>query len=180
MVKRLLVRLVYEYGSKALNSVFKAYKDTVKEAPKNTANKKQQEDNENNKQNESKSPFGKLNFGTLISSPMTNDEALKILNLKEPENTPENIMQKFEKYFESNDPMKGGSFYIQNKVYYAKEFLMEKFPKELNISRFNPDATGKEQKPEDKKDNKEQQDSNPADHAPSKEDPIEKNKNDKI
>jgi hypothetical protein len=108
---------------------------------------------------------------------MTKDEALKILNLKEPETTPENIMQKFEKYFESNDPMKGGSFYIQNKVYYAKEFLMEKFPKELNTSRFNPDATGKEQKTEDKKDDKEQQDKSAA---PASEDPIEKNKNDKI
>jgi hypothetical protein len=179
MVKRLLVRLVYEYGSKALNSVFKAYKETVKQAPKNTANKNQQDESEKNKQNESKSPFGKFNFGTLISSPMTKDEALKILNLKEPENTPENIMQKFEKYFESNDPMKGGSFYIQNKLYYAKEFLMEKFPKDLNVSRFNPDATGKEQKQEDKQDDKdkEQQDSSTGN---TKEDLIEKNKNDKI
>jgi len=44
MVKRLLIRLVYEYGSKALNSVFKAYKDTVKTAPKAGAEKKKSEE----------------------------------------------------------------------------------------------------------------------------------------
>jgi len=38
--------------------------------------------------------------------------------------------------------MKGGSFYLQNKIYYAKEFLMEKYPKELNKSKFNPDSSG--------------------------------------
>jgi hypothetical protein len=174
MVKRLLVRLVYEYGSKALNSVLKAYKDTVTKAPKTGGEKKEQQNKENNnKNNESKSPFGKLNFNNLISSPMTKDEALKILNLKEPEATPESIMEKFEKYFESNDPMKGGSFYIQNKVYYAKEYLMEKFPKELNKSRFNPDASGREEKKEEKKED----DKNPEG---AKEDPVEKNKNDKI
>jgi len=37
-----------------------------------------------------------------------------------------------------NDPEKGGSFYIQNKVYYAKEFLMDDFPKEQNESKYNP------------------------------------------
>ena len=177
MVKRLLIRLVYEYGSKALNSVFKAYKDTVKTAPKAGGEKKQQE-----KQDEQKSAFGKFNFNNLISSPMTKEEALKIINLKENEVTPENIMEKFEKYFEANDPMKGGSFYIQNKVYYAKEFLMEKYPKELNKSRFNPDGSGQgpaasEKKQEDSKESKQEQD---KENKESKEDPIEKNKNDKI
>lgn len=121
MVKRLLIRLVYEYGGKALNSVFKAYKETVKEAPKTGGTNKQSGGDENKK------PSG-FSFSNLVSSPMTREEALKILNLKEDEASPEKIMEKFDKYLEANDPLKGGSFYIQNKVYYAKELLMEKFP----------------------------------------------------
>ncbi len=58
-------------------------------------------------------------------------------------------MSQFKKYFEANDPEKGGSFYIQNKVYYSKEFLMENFPKEMNQSNFNPGAN---QKPSEKTD----------------------------
>ena len=30
------------------------------------------------------------------------------------------------------------SFYLQSKVYFAKEFLMQDYPPELNISKFNP------------------------------------------
>ena len=40
--------------------------------------------------------------------------------------------------FEKNNPEKGGSFYIQSKVYFAKEFLMQDFPPELNKSQYNP------------------------------------------
>ena len=41
--------------------------------------------------------------------------------------------------FEKNLPEKGGSFYLQSKIYFAKEHLMEPFPKELNKSKFNPE-----------------------------------------
>ena len=40
--------------------------------------------------------------------------------------------------FEKNNPDKGGSFYIQSKIYFAKEHLMQDFPPELNKSQFNP------------------------------------------
>ena len=49
---------------------------------------------------------------------------------------------------EINEPMKGGSFYIQNKVYYAKEFLMQDFPNEENVSKHNPDYEESEKKEE--------------------------------
>jgi mitochondrial import inner membrane translocase subunit TIM16 len=32
-------------------------------------------------------------------------------------------MEKYNRLFKANDPEKGGSFYIQSKVYRAKEFL---------------------------------------------------------
>ena len=41
-------------------------------------------------------------------------------------------------------PAKGGSFYLQSKIYFAKEHLMQDFPPELNQSQFNP---GSEQPP---------------------------------
>ena len=147
--------MVYEYGSKALNSVFKAYKESVKQAPKTGGEKKHQE-----KEEDKKSGFGNFSFNNLISSPMHKDEALKILNIKEADLSPEKVMENFEKYCEANDPMKGGSFYIQNKIDYAKEFFMENYPKELNKSKFNPDGVAPETK--------------------EKKDPVEKNKNDKI
>jgi hypothetical protein len=161
MVKKFLIRLLYNYGSKVVNSVFKAYKDTVKNAPKGGANQNKQQD----QQQEQKGPFGKFSFNNLISTPMTKEEALKILNIKDSEATPEKIIEQFEKYFESNDPMKGGSFYIQNKVYYAKEFLMEKYPKELNKSKYNPDTYYPGEKTAESK---------------KEEDPVEKNKNKNI
>jgi hypothetical protein len=57
---------------------------------------------------------------------------------------------------ECNDPSRGGSFYIQNKVYYAKEFLMQDFPSEENVSKYNPDYEEKEESNSDKKEEKSQ------------------------
>jgi mitochondrial import inner membrane translocase subunit TIM16 len=56
----------------------------------------------------------------------------------------EKVMERFETLFEKNLPEKGGSFYIQSKIYFAKEFLMQDFPEELNKSRFNPGSEAAE------------------------------------
>jgi hypothetical protein len=158
MVKKLIIRLIYEFGSKGLNSIFKAYKETVKNKPNPNTNQNKNQENKN----DDKSPFGKFSFNNLISHPMTKEEAMKILNLKEPDVKPENIMEQFDKYFEANDPDKGGSFYIQNKIFYAKEFLMENFPKEFNQSKFNPGSNFKasDKKEEPKEDEKTKNDIN--------------------
>ena len=44
----------------------------------------------------------------------------------------------------SNDPAKGGSYYIQCKVFHAKEFFMRDFPPELNQSVYNQGGDGSE------------------------------------
>ena len=91
----------------------------------------------------------KEKMGNIIKTPMTQTEALSILNIepKEPvEGTEiegpsfehEHVMERFETLFEKNLPEKGGSFYIQSKIYFAKEFLMQDFPVEFNQSKFNP------------------------------------------
>jgi len=41
------------------------------------------------------------------------------------------MAQHYKKYFEANDPDKGGSFYLQSKIFRAKEFMDEEFKAEL-------------------------------------------------
>lgn len=99
----------------------------------------------------------------MIKTPMTREEALQILNiekeaigeLRQPDKEAEKVMERFDTLFEKNLPEKGGSFYIQSKVYFAKEFLMQDYPLELNQSKFNPGAKPEEPQ-EEKKEEKEE------------------------
>lgn len=55
---------------------------------------------------------------------MTLDEACKILNVKPPmkgEANMDEVLERFKKLFDANDPKKGGSFYLQSKVLRARE-----------------------------------------------------------
>ena len=71
---------------------------------------------------------------------------------------PKEIMDRFDVLIEKNQIEKGGSFYIQSKIYWAKEHLMQEFPKEENQSVWNPESQGKkamdkeEEMPKDEKD----------------------------
>ena len=67
----------------------------------------------------------------LGKSRMAKDEALMVLNLTEKEASAEAIQKQYERYFEANKVEKGGSFYLQSKVYRAKE-LLDDFVKEKN------------------------------------------------
>ncbi|TEY71533.1 hypothetical protein BOTCAL_0091g00180 [Botryotinia calthae] len=60
------------------------------------------------------------------SNGLTLDEACKILNVKPPKEGKmdmEDVMSRFKKLFDTNDPKKGGSFYLQSKVLRARERL---------------------------------------------------------
>uniref|UniRef100_A0A6V1W657 Mitochondrial import inner membrane translocase subunit TIM16 n=1 Tax=Heterosigma akashiwo TaxID=2829 RepID=A0A6V1W657_HETAK len=53
-------------------------------------------------------------------------EALQILNISKAsakQLDAEEVQSQFKKYFENNEVSKGGSFYIQSKIYRAKEAL---------------------------------------------------------
>lgn len=54
---------------------------------------------------------------------LTVDEAAMILNVDLSAMSIEEIMKRYEHLFNVNDPSKGGSFYIQSKVFRAKERL---------------------------------------------------------
>lgn len=59
-----------------------------------------------------------------LSSGMTIDEAVKILNVKPPQGGKadmEEVMERFKRLFDANDPQKGGSFYLQSKILRARE-----------------------------------------------------------
>jgi import inner membrane translocase subunit TIM16 len=61
-----------------------------------------------------------------LSSGMTLEEACKILNVKPPQAGKadmEEVMDRFKRLFDANDPKKGGSFYLQSKILRARERL---------------------------------------------------------
>lgn len=65
---------------------------------------------------------------------MTLDEACKILNVKPPAGGQadiEAVLERYKKLFDTNDPEKGGSFYLQSKIVRAKE----RFERELGPIR---------------------------------------------
>ena len=51
-------------------------------------------------------------------------------------------MERFEKLMEKNQAESGGSFYVQSKIYWAKQQLMIDHPQELNQSEWNPQGQG--------------------------------------
>jgi import inner membrane translocase subunit TIM16 len=60
----------------------------------------------------------------MFSTGPTLEEACKILNVKPPQQgkaNMEEVMERFKRLFDANDPKKGGSFYLQSKVLRARE-----------------------------------------------------------
>ena len=67
---------------------------------------------------------GDTAVNTVTSSGLTLDEACKILNVKPPSGGKANlddVIARFKKLFDSNEPSNGGSFYLQSKVLRARE-----------------------------------------------------------
>jgi len=61
---------------------------------------------------------------TFASGGLSLDEACRILNTKPPQAGKadlEQVMERFKKLFDMNNPEKGGSFYLQSKILRARE-----------------------------------------------------------
>jgi import inner membrane translocase subunit TIM16 len=72
--------------------------------------------------------------GASLTAGMTLDEACRILNVKPPaggQANVEEVMERYKRLFDANDPQKGGSFYLQSKIVRAKE----RFERELGPMR---------------------------------------------
>ncbi|CAD8191536.1 unnamed protein product [Paramecium pentaurelia] len=116
MVKRLIIKLIIEVGSTVAKSFMKAYTQTAKQQGGKSAN-----------------PFSEflnqtMQAANLTHKPMTRDEAFKILQLTAEKTNAEEIIKIYWRQFHKNDPIKGGSFYIQSMVHNAKCELMKDFP----------------------------------------------------
>jgi import inner membrane translocase subunit TIM16 len=62
--------------------------------------------------------------GVNLNTGMTLEEACKILNVKPPQGgkaNMEEVMDRFKRLFDSNEPKNGGSFYLQSKILRARE-----------------------------------------------------------
>ncbi|KAF3929494.1 hypothetical protein ABW19_dt0201203 [Dactylella cylindrospora] len=77
------------------------------------------------------------------------DEACRILNVKTPDTggkltglTMEEVAAQYKRLYDANDPAKGGSFYIQSKVYRAMERLQAQLGKEEAIKAEMDSARG--------------------------------------
>ena len=70
-----------------------------------------------------------------IRGKMQAGEAKSILNLEDEDNIDEKIVEeRFKKLYDINSPDVGGSFYLQSKIFRAKEALF----KDMNIEVDNP------------------------------------------
>ena len=87
----------------------------------------------------------KQQMGAIVKTPMTRTEACQILNIEdaaaesgdvEPVDHAA-IMERFEILYEKNAHENGGSFYVRSKIFFAKEHLMQDWPAELNVSKFD-------------------------------------------
>ncbi|KAM3086913.1 mitochondrial import inner membrane translocase subunit TIM16 [Clarireedia jacksonii] len=69
---------------------------------------------------------GGASGSSFSSNGLTLEEACKILNVKPPKEGKidmEDVMARFKKLFDVNDPKQGGSFYLQSKILRARERL---------------------------------------------------------
>ncbi|KAM3511735.1 hypothetical protein MY11210_004625 [Beauveria gryllotalpidicola] len=77
---------------------------------------------------------GGASAGASLTGGMTLDEACKVLNVKPPAGghaNVEEVLERYKRLFDANDPQKGGSFYLQSKIVRAKE----RFERELGPMR---------------------------------------------
>uniref|UniRef100_A0A7R9U2F3 Mitochondrial import inner membrane translocase subunit TIM16 n=1 Tax=Pinguiococcus pyrenoidosus TaxID=172671 RepID=A0A7R9U2F3_9STRA len=100
---RLLAQAMIMGGTMFSRAFLKAYQEAVKNAQKGGA--------------------GAAAQGAIRRLKMQESEALGILNLKKPEVNAHAIQERFQHLYDVNDPSKGGSFYLQSKVFRAKEVL---------------------------------------------------------
>eukprot|EP01083_Nonionella_stella_P021879 60553_1 len=87
----------------------------------------------------------------LSKARMQKDEALMILHLQESEATVEAVQKQYDRYFESNKVENGGSFYLQSKIFRAKE-LLDEYEKEKIAE--GVDEAQQQQTQQDKKSDK--------------------------
>ncbi|KAF0682911.1 Aste57867_24999 [Aphanomyces stellatus] len=77
-----------------------------------------------------------------LKNKMQKDQAMEVLNLQGKPTVAE-IEKQFERYFKVNEPSKdgGGSYYLQSKIFRAKEALLKDHPEITPAAPAADDAT---------------------------------------
>lgn len=65
----------------------------------------------------------KKTTSTFLRNEMSLKEAQDVLNFQRKPKTLQELNERYEKYFQANDPKNNGSFYVQSKIYRAREAL---------------------------------------------------------
>mmetsp|Transcript_2122 Transcript_2122/g.2080 ORF Transcript_2122/g.2080 Transcript_2122/m.2080 type:complete len:119 (+) Transcript_2122:44-400(+) len=114
MSAKVIAQLIIQAGSILTRAVFTAYQQALRNA---------------------KAGGAPTAATAVIRKKMAVDEAYKILNI---EKVPGGVVpvkvvnEQYEKFFNSNDPNKGGSFYLQSKIFRAKEALLKEAMEEAS------------------------------------------------
>uniref|UniRef100_A0A1I8A5N1 Mitochondrial import inner membrane translocase subunit tim-16 n=1 Tax=Steinernema glaseri TaxID=37863 RepID=A0A1I8A5N1_9BILA len=116
MVWRNAAKIILAAGEAVGKAFFRAVKDEIRATQQAAANHAARTGQSTSEAKESGTTSSKLGI--------TLQEAVQILNVKEPLK-PEEIEKNYKHLFEVNDKTKGGSFYLQSKVYRAKERIDE-------------------------------------------------------
>jgi import inner membrane translocase subunit TIM16 len=79
--------------------------------------------------------MGKMGASSI--APMSKNEANAILGFEKNDKdvSSEEVKEAFERMYKLNDPDNGGSFYIQSKIYRAREYIENEMLKEGKLSR---------------------------------------------
>ena len=72
-----------------------------------------------------KSPGAHNAVKNAVKKRMNYDQALQVLNIEKEAVSVKLVKEQYEKYYNMNDPTKGGSFYLQSKIFRAQESVFE-------------------------------------------------------
>ncbi len=72
-----------------------------------------------------KSPGASNAVKQAVTKRMEYGQALEVLNIEKGAATAKLVKEQYEKFYNLNDPTKGGSFYLQSKIFRAQESIFE-------------------------------------------------------
>uniref|UniRef100_A0A182ELE7 Mitochondrial import inner membrane translocase subunit tim-16 n=2 Tax=Onchocerca ochengi TaxID=42157 RepID=A0A182ELE7_ONCOC len=116
MVWRNAIKIVIATGEALSKAFTRAVREELRASQQAAANRAQQTGQSQNEARQASRTNARLG--------MSLQEAMKILNVQDPLK-PEEIEKSYKHLFEINDKTKGGSLYLQSKVYRAKERIDE-------------------------------------------------------
>uniref|UniRef100_A0AC34QWK8 Mitochondrial import inner membrane translocase subunit TIM16 n=1 Tax=Panagrolaimus sp. JU765 TaxID=591449 RepID=A0AC34QWK8_9BILA len=118
MVLRSLVKVVVAAGEAVTKAFARAVREEIKASQQAAARQATSSGSSGSSSEEKEATKANARLGISLQ------ESIQILDVKAPLN-PEEVEKRFKHLFEVNEKSKGGSFYLQSKVYCAKQRIDE-------------------------------------------------------